>query len=72
MQYLIFKRCFISMLFYYIIDDELVQPIMANNEEEAREEIELRFGVNEAEILTEARYKREYSSKEYKELPTIK
>ena len=61
-----------SMLFYYIIDNELVQPIMANNEEEAREEIELRFGVNGAEILTEARYKREYSGKKYKELPTIK
>ena len=60
------------MLFYYIIDDELVQPIMANNEEEAREEIELRFGVNGAEILTEARYRRKYSGKEYKELPTIK
>ena len=60
------------MLFYYIIDDELVQPIMTNNEEEAREEIELRFGVNGAKIITEARYRREYSGKEYKELPTIK
>lgn len=60
------------MLFYYIIDDELVQPIMANNEEEAREEVRLRFGVNGAQILTEAGYKRECSDKGYRELPTIK
>ena len=60
------------MLFYYIIDDELVQPIIANNEKEAREEIELRFGVDGAEILSEARYKREHSDKDYRELPTIK
>lgn len=60
------------LLYYYIIDEDLVQPIMAENEEEALAEIRLRFGVSEANIITEARYKNDYSDRIYRELPIMK
>ena len=61
------------MLYYYIIDDVFVQPIVVDYEEDAISELKLRFGdIDGGALVTKSVFLRDYAGRGYKVLPVIR